>query len=1194
MHFNKSCPSVAQRTELNSEFRSGRSLIMARFLVLVLAALLAPRLAQSQVLYGSLTGNVTDQKGAAVAGAKVDVTNTGTRSTKTTTTDDRGGYTFSDLQSGVYKITVTLTSFKTLVKDDIMVEANKVYRYDPQLEVGEVRETVVVSSDTVAPLETSRTDVNTQLNTQQIANLPITSSAGRNFQALYKIIPGFSAVTEGVSSDGGNPQRTMTGNVNGNSMQANLTRIDGASNNYIWLPFNAAYIPPAESIQSVNVVTNSYDAEQGNANGAAVNVVTKSGTNQFHGSAFEFHTDNALKALNRFQPAGTRKPKSILNQYGGAVGGPIIKNKLFFFTDWEGTRRDMLATRTVTATNPAGIFDSAGNANLSAAIPAGTDCNVTHVAGCIYDPNTGNANGTGRLAFAGNIIPANRIDPAVKIMLSRINAAGFLNGAGVAASNNYNSTGSALLNRDTNDVKINYVKNDKTTIFGRYSRSKSLLVDPPTLGQAMGGATGGGQVGEAPSTIQSVGLGGTHVISSTMVLDVNAGYTRQYLGAVYQPDVSLGNFGVTTLHIPGTNGDSTLAGGSPAFIFTQGGWNSIGNSDTGNPFLFRDNQFVANANVSWTHGAHDLRFGMEVTDNGLNHFQPQGGAFQTPRGSFRFTGNVTALATLGAAANKANSLADFLLGLPAEVGKAVQNANPNSLRWKTWSAYVRDRWQITPNLTVNFGVRWEYYPFATADHGGVKLFDPTTGNVLIGGYGSTPLDDGVKVGIGQFLPRVGIAYKWGQKTVIRGGYGMSADSNNWRFFRNNYPATTNSDVSGAVSFAPAGSLTGETLTPYPGLPVGIPFVAIPDISSGVIVVPNNVSPGNTVPFNFKRGFTNSYNLTLQREWAGFVSEVAYVGTRGISLLTNENINAATVNGGNAGRPLFAISGKNYGDVNCLCPDANSYYDSMQVKVTRRLGTGSLIGLSYTLSKAINSDDNEEVAGTFGGQGGFLFFANPAYKSRNKALATYDRTHNLSIYGVYDLPFGRTQRWAKSGIVSKAAGGWHLNWIMQRMSGSMMSIIGGGAQLNAPGNTQTADQVGPVVILGGIGPAPVTGLTVTCAPTDMSCHYFDPSSFVAVPASQIRFGTTGRNILRGPGYFNLDASVFRDFKITERVTFQFRMEMFGVTNTPHYANPGTDPTNTATFGVITSTLNLAGRGTGTGGERQVWFAAKVIF
>ncbi len=217
-------------------------------------------------------------------GVKVEALNVGTGASKETTTDANGGYQFSSLQPGIYNVTFTYGSFKTLIQEKVRVEANGLRRLDAQLQVADVKETVVVTQD-AAPLQTDRADVNTQLQATQLADLPIsTAGAGRNYQGLYRIVPGFSAVTEGVSSDGGNPQRSMTGNVNGNSMQANLTRIDGASNAYIWLPFNTAYIPPTDSIESVSIVTNSYDAEQGNANGAAVNVVTKSGTNEFHGS----------------------------------------------------------------------------------------------------------------------------------------------------------------------------------------------------------------------------------------------------------------------------------------------------------------------------------------------------------------------------------------------------------------------------------------------------------------------------------------------------------------------------------------------------------------------------------------------------------------------------------------------------------------------------------------------------------------------------------------------------------------------------------------------------------------------------------------------------------------------------------------------------------------------------------------------
>jgi len=1148
--------------------------------------------ANAQILYGSLTGNVTDPSSAAIPGAKVEALDVGTNVARSVSTDARGIYLFTNVLPGVYKITISAKGFSTVVQDGARVEANSLVRFDAKMQVGQVTETVQVSGAAEA-LQTDRGDVNTQLDSKEIGNLPITSSAGRNFQALYKLVPGFSLVNEGVSSDGGNPQRSMTGNVNGGSEQNNLTRIDGASNTYMWLPFNTAYVPPAESIETVNIVTNSYDAEQGNAMGAAVNVVTKSGTNQFHGSAFEYNTNNALKALNRFNPAGFRKPKYILNQYGGSFGGPIVKNKLFFFADWEATARRMLASATKTVINPAAIFDASGNANLATSATA--NCSGAAAAGCVYDPNTGNSDGSARTPFPNNIIPASRIDPASRTMLGRINTAGFLNNAGALASNNYNSTGSAKLDRNTVDAKINYLPSSKTNVFGRYSISPTTLYDPPILGLAVGGATGGGQVGTAPSRIQSVGLGGTYTISPTMLIDMNAGYTRQHLGATFGADLALGNYGLTGLHIPGTNGDSYLTQGTPSFIFTNGIWNAMGNSDTGNPFLFRDNQYVANANMSWTKGRHNLRYGIETTRNGMNHFQPQGGAFQSPRGSFRFAGNVTALLG-GPAANQVNSAAQFLLGLPEEVGKAVQNSNPNSLRWKTWSLYIRDSFQVTSKLTVNYGLRWEYYPFATSDHGGAKLFNPATGNVLIGGYGSTPLDDGVNVGHGEFLPRLGIAYRLESKTVVRAGYGMSADSNNWRFLRNNYPATTNSDLLGPVStFQPAASLTGETLGTYPNIKAGIPVVAVPDVSSGVIPLPNNVGiGGGTVPFDFRRGYIHSYNLTVQHEFAHVVAEAGYVGAKGVRLLTNENINAAPINGGNAGRELFPVANKNWGDGNCLCPDAPSYYNSLQSKLTWRLSSGSQIGAVYTFSRAINWDDSEEVSQTFQIDGGYLFWAYPAYRNRNKALATFDRTHNFSLYGVYELPFGPKKQWAKSGISSKIAGGWQLNWVLSKLSGNMLTLKGGGAQVNSPGNYQTPDQVGPLDIMGGIGPAPVTGASVTCAATDMSCHYFNPTAFAAVPASQIRFGTSGRNNIRGPGLFNWDASVFRDFKVTERVKFQIRAEMFGLTNTPHYANPGLDVTQPATFGVITSTLNAAGRGTGTGGERQTWFSGRVMF
>src|SRR5678816_3947112 len=578
-----------------------RQLLSREFPLMLLLIVTLSIVAHGQVLYGSLTGTVKDPKGAAVTGVTVSARNVGTGAVRDTTSDADGNYQLSSLQPGVYSVTFSYSSFKTRIQENVMVDANATRRVDADLEVADVKETVVVTSE-VAPLQTDRADVNTQLQATQIADLPIaTAGSGRNYQGLYRIVPGFSAVTEGVSSDGGNPQRSMTGNVNGNSMQANLTRIDGASNQYIWLPFNTAYVPPTESIESVSIVTNSYDAEQGNANGAAVSVITKSGTNDFHGSAFEFHTDNALKAFNRFNPVGQRKPKYILNQFGGAVGGPIYlpqfgeggptiwsgKNKLFFFTDLERTTQRNAAGTTASVAPASLRPDASGNVNF-------TGTGIT-----VYDPAS-NANPALRTPFANNTIPANRIDIAAIEILRRLplpNQPGF--------TNNFATAGTGEFNRTNMDIKINY-DGGKLTLFGRYSRSPTLIVDPPIFGEVSGPALNGGQLGTAPGLINVFGIGGTYSFTPAVVLDANIGYTRQRLGAEGFDIVS--NFGLSVLQIPGTNGPDRLQGGVPSFQIGAG-WTNIGNDNTGNPFLFRDNQYVGAANLSWLKGAHSFRFG---------------------------------------------------------------------------------------------------------------------------------------------------------------------------------------------------------------------------------------------------------------------------------------------------------------------------------------------------------------------------------------------------------------------------------------------------------------------------------------------------------------------------------------------------------------------------------------------------------
>ncbi len=1001
------------------------------------------------------------------------------------------------------------------------------------------------------------------------------------------------------NSAGGNPQRAMTSNVNGQSSQGNNTRIDGVQDAYPWLPNNIAYVPPTDAIETANVVTNSFDAEQGNAGGAVVNVQIKSGTNQFHGDAHELHTDNALVNLNYFQPSTTRKPLNVFNQFGGAIGGPIKKDKLFFFGDWESTRQVQAPNGGNPQTVPFGGLTSqaaqtTGFIDFRSVLPAGVN---------IYDPRTGAANGTGRSVISCNGVQNEiclaDVDPASLAMVALIPAP---NVAG-AASNNYFLTKTGFFHRDDFDGKVNYVANARSTLFGRYSFSRSFIFDPPALGPAEGNATLGGQLGNARSRIQIVGVGGTYAFSPSLLLDVNAGFTRQRINA-QSTDIS-SNFGLATLHIPGTNGGDPLQGGIPAFQFNT--FSNLGNPNTGNPFVFRDNQYVGNANMSWVKGRHQVRFGIEYNHTQLNHFQPQGGSFQTARGSFRFTGAATEVSGQPSAAQY-NSFADFLLGLPDEVGKATQNLNPNALRWTQWGWYARDQYQVTSRFTVNYGLRWEYYPMAYSDIGGARVLDTSTMNVLVGGGSSgIPINDGVDTGHGLFLPRLGVAYRPTDKTVIRTGYGISADSNNWRFLRNAFPAVTISDFTGlgGNSLAPAASLTGlNAVGPYAGLPIGIPAIPLTGgTSPGTFPLPDAVGT-TTIPKDFRRGYIHSFNLTVEREFAGFVANAGYVGSRGIRPLVNMNINPAPEGTGQNGRILNALfhhtttdicptatnptaTCKGWPDMNQLTPFGNSYYDALQTKLTRRLGSGSQVGFVYTFSKAIDYEDNEELS--------FLLFPYPAYAKRNKARAGFDRIHNFEAYGLYHLPFGRGQRYAQSGIADKLAGGWQLNWVLSALSGTPFTITDSGAGasfLNAPGNTQTANVVGPLRILNG---KPAS----SCAASNTSCKYFDTTAFTAVSATSPGlldgfFGNAGRNILRGPGFFNLDMSVTRDFKLSERFTFQFEADAFGVTNTPHFNNPNTNISG-GNFGAVTSTIVTTNASLGgSGGQRQWWFGGKIIF
>jgi hypothetical protein len=1147
--------------------------------------------AHAQVLYGSLTGNVIDPTGATVSGAKVEAQNIATGATRQTQTDVRGAYLFSDLQAGAYKVTAQASGFQTVTTENVVVNANEVRRINFNLAVTQATQTLEVSAAAVL-LQTDKADVHAEISTQEITQLPYNGGEGKNFQSLLYLVPGANAIaTREANSEAGNPARAQVLFMNGVSSQGVSTKIDGATNAYPWLPVNVAYIPPPEAIETVNITTNSFDAEQGAAGSAAVNVQVKSGTNDLHGVLFEMNQNNDMTAKGYFTQTAPLV-KNIFNQYGFALGGPIWipkivhgKNKLFFFLDFEGTKRRQFAN----------------SPNLTLPTDSMRQGNFNGTGITIYDPLTGNPDGTGRTPFSNNTIPSNRIDPASAKMASLL--------PGLTRSSqytqNYDAYGGTQYNRNNWDYKVNYNPTSKAMVWGRYSFSSIGIPGTFVLGPAEGDVFAGGQPGTAGGLVQTTAAGFTYTISPTLLLDGNVGYTRQHIGAT--GDENLGDYGLNVLNILGTNGVGTNYGGIPGFQISasepNGSTLNLGNTNTGSPFDFRDNQYTTAFNLGKVSGTHNLRFGFEYDHYALNHFQPQGGTFGTARGTFGFNGFLTALCNTVSAADlctsgitpntngvPANSWAQFLLGYPSELGKITQFQNPNALRFSNWALYARDQWQVTQKLTVSYGLRWEYYPVYSHNWYGATRYDLATHNVLIGGEGGIPWDTGVDASKKGFAPRFGVAYRLNENTVIRSGFGITVDPDNFRNQRNDFPSVINQDFNnGVVNQYQFDTTPGVAQA---SLRTGIPAAVSPNIFAGTIGPSTTASPntylpstgiGSTIPLYFNRGYIESWNFFVQHQFSPtLTAEVGYVGTHAVHLDMNVNVNGSLPGTGNAGRQLYPYLTT---DLNDIEPFGDSTYNALQTRVQKRIGS-SIIGAAYTFSKAIDNINGDNNDGT-------LFRAYPVSFALDKAISGFDRTHTFVLFHVYELPFGKGHRYFTSGATSKVLGGWQIGGTLSKFSG-LPFTVGSGTAVNAGGQTQTATQINPrVKILGG---------------HDALDPYFDGTAFANPAAGTL--GTTGRDVLFGPGFFDLDENVTRTFTFKEgRIKLQIVGEAFNLTNTPSFADPGgtgASPSNTfatptlnsngtvRSYGGYSVITNVINGEAGLGGARQLQVAGYVRF
>jgi hypothetical protein len=1114
--------------------RSITSCVLAAVLCVLSAAFVAP--ASAQVLTGSIVGQVADTSGAVVPDAKIQITHKETNQTRTSTSSSGGDYNFPSLPAGTYDVVVSKEGFQKFTTQGINVSVGQVARVDAALRVGLISESISVNAES-ALLQTDRADVRTEVTTKQLESLP--TPLGRNYENLLVTVPGLSPPAN-QHSVVVNPTRGLTFSAMGTSRNSNSVRIEGAIANSPWLPHVTAYTPALEAIHDVSVVTGSFDADLGLSGGSAVTLTMKSGTNELHGSAFEFHANDHLKARNFFLP----KSKLISNQYGGTVGGPVKKDKLFYFFSYEGTPDRQTASRTLNVPTAAiRSGDMSGSANP------------------IYDPQSGSADGSNRTPFPNKIIPADRIDPIAKKILTDLP---FPNLPGI--SSNFYAAGPFGLTRKKLDTKGNWNATSNLTFSGRFGWLTYDVANPPSFGKLVGPSVSStaGKLGPGYGDVYTMSYSATWVARPTFVVDTYYAWTSVNFNS--EPPRLDENLGLDYLGLPGTNGPSRLYGGWPQFNFGNN-WASLGNPGSGGdggPVLDANRQKQYTANASWSKKSHNIRFGGDIVRQGLNRFETGSSA-----GQFNFDGGTTALRG-GATVNQYNSFAAFLLGAPNQVQKSLIPFEDNRNTTRTWqySLFLKDQWQTSKKLTVSYGFRWDRFPMGTRATRGLERYNFDTNEMQICGVANIPKDCGYSIPWSNFSPRIGLAFRPTESLVIRAGYGINYDPQPLAFVRDligNYPSTLN--------FSLTGNSTFEIARPFNQ---GIPALVIPDISKGVIPVPGTYS-ARALTQDVKRGYIQSFNLTMQKQLPrGFALQAGYVASRQIHISQILNLNAGQVLGqGSQGQPFFRKFGRT-ANTELLGPVGTNKYDSLQTTLKRHFSNGFQMDVSYTWSKVIGICCDELSDGSPRVQALDFFYL-------NRALMPYDRTHNFSASFVAELPFGKGKMLLNSGRVGSAiAGGWQVNGLLVMYSGSPFTVTSSDT-LQLPGSNQRADQVKPEVqILGD------------------PQSWFDPLAYK--PVTTARFGTSGYNSLRGPGTKNLDFSIYRTFKFTERLSLQFRAEAFNLTNTPHFSNPGANVSNlqlnqdgsVRTLGGFTQVTTTSGIGRDGIDERIFRFGLRFAF
>ncbi|MEO8593726.1 MAG: carboxypeptidase regulatory-like domain-containing protein [Candidatus Solibacter sp.] len=1164
-----------------------RSLLFAAPIFVTLCATLF-----SQAFNGSLVGTVTDASSAAVTGASVTATSNSTGERRTASTDSDGSYRFVNLIPGRYKLEVEHAGFKRYSRDQIEVNVDSTIRADVGLAVGEVTQSVEVTAQ-AALLQSENAALGQVVSTRSVEDLPLN---GRNVLNLINTAPG--VVPQG-SSEGSLTGKNVfaAGNyqIGGGTANQSATYYDGVAVN---IPYGnlVALVPSADTVAEFRVQTSSLSAEFGRYTGGVVNMASKSGTNEFHGSAYEYLRNKVLNAGTFFaNSTGAGKPAFVQNQFGAAVGGPIKKNKIFFFAGYEGyrQRQAVLFLNTVPSLEKLrGDFSNYRNA-AGAVIP-------------IYDPQTqcgtaGNpacpATGPQRSVFPNNKIPDNRINAIARNYVN-FPYWGAPNVPGQNFTQLFNFSRNVSTGGDNDQVNVrgDYSVTDKNRLLLRYTRWKSVGSRVDVYNNGL--YNGDPYSPERFVTTQAV-LGDTYMISPNTVLDVRLGFTRWFY------DRTPGTLGLDIPKVTGLpsyyNTLDSLNGLSPSVTIPQ--MNVTGYNTIATGLLYGvTNNYTASPSLTWIKGRHTLKFGMEFRNLQLNYYQNNNAG-----GFFTFSNLFTSQNAVSSGAT-GEAFASFLLGLPASGTVQTSLFTATGLRYQGY--YVNDSFQVTNRLTLNMGVRWEIPGTYTERFDRQATFDRDLINPVLAKAGVTVNGQPVKgafVLVGTeghperglrperyklFAPRIGIAYRLSERTVLRTGGGIfyiPADSSFPEAPLQSAVNYINNDMVASIDnqVTPLNTLTN----PYPN-----GFTPPPQRGTNFQQLILGTGSPRSPQRSERYGYTGQWNLAVQHQLPHSIAlEATYAGLRGVHLPR-----------GNPSRQLSAIDGKIvqqlgsklseqvenpfYGIITAgalaqktvqrgqlLRPFpqylsnidfggyiGNSIYHSLQTKVEKRFGSGGTLLAAYTFSKLI-SDTETITSWLEGGTGGTGAAGVQDYTNlrAERALSSFDSRRRFTLSYVIDLPFGRGKHFMSSskGFAGKVVGGWAFNGLFTFQDGFPLA-------LTATPNLTGLDT--------GLRPNVIAGCDpVIDGPVQARLSRAFNTSCYSVPASYT-FGGESRTdpVLRGNGTNNIDMAVTKRTSITERVNMEFRLEAFNATNRVKFSNPNTAATTAAngTFGVISSQAN----------------------